>query len=380
MEDLIFDNANEEIKKSWIWYELTIPNIVRISLTFIIIMVVLFISYFFIAPYERNVKFTGEIISAANDFLISNIESGIVQEKKFFDGMYVEKGTLLLSFKNQDIYEQISICNEKKKSNEKELFDLREAIKYLKEIDTNLRYSGDFGRLKKDDLELFRLYKEYEYKRKQYDLNKDLCPEFISEMELLEINNEYLFAKINYDNYYLKVLTDYELEALEKESELDELNTKLITLEFQKSRTEFRSEISGFVYELMPISVGQIITGSNNLMKIIPSSNSNLDVTFWVPSKEIAEIMKGMIFNVNFPLYPETLYSVLSGEIFEIQKEVDRFENGDNYFLVKGHLSATKIIKRSSKKEIQIIPGMKAIIKVKTEKRKLYEYIFEKIV
>ena len=243
MEDLIFDNANEEIKKSWIWYELTIPNIVRISLTFIIIMVVLFISYFFIAPYERNVKFTGEIISAANDFLISNIESGIVQEKKFFDGMYVEKGTLLLSFKNQDIYEQISICNEKKKSNEKELFDLREAIKYLKEIDTNLRYSGDFGRLKKDDLELFRLYKEYEYKRKQYDLNKDLCPEFISEMELLEINNEYLFAKINYDNYYLKVLTDYELEALEKESELDELNTKLITLEFQKSRTEFRSEI-----------------------------------------------------------------------------------------------------------------------------------------
>ncbi|MCF0126613.1 MAG: hypothetical protein HUJ68_12845, partial [Clostridia bacterium] len=113
------DNENiyycelDELKRTRIYLEMTVPNIVKFSNCLISTIFIFAIIFIFYAKYNVVVKSTG-IIRSAGDVVKSVAPvNGIISRKYFSDGDYVFKGDTLYEFENQTVKTEIEIYKQK---------------------------------------------------------------------------------------------------------------------------------------------------------------------------------------------------------------------------------------------------------------------------
>ena len=80
MEDIHFLEG-KELKYSRVYYELSVPDIVKRSVFFILGIISLIIIYIILAPYNVIVKADAQIRPSQDLVFITPIASGIVKEK-----------------------------------------------------------------------------------------------------------------------------------------------------------------------------------------------------------------------------------------------------------------------------------------------------------
>lgn len=370
----------KELKASRIYYESKIPNIVMVSFLTISLIIIISVCFIFIAPYNVVLKTKCELKFKNDVLTIKPMISGPITFKGFQNGQKVNKGDILYMIDNsyyesefENIDYEISEITKNIKNKEVILEELNLYKKNQKFIHSN-NYE-----IKLILNEIKKLFLEYEYLKEIYLSNLAQYPSSISTIKLKELEQAMYKAEILLENQ-IAIQEKNIVESIDSYKKLlNEYKLKKSKLEYQYEQTIIRSPIDGYVEEIINISVGEILFSETFIAKIIPCDIENLRVVFYISQNEIAEINKGMEFNISFSKYPVTQYTTLKGHIEYISRDVIFNEDGFYTYKVDGIINSNTIKNYLTENKINLISGMIGEGKILIKTEPLYLYLLKQI-
>lgn len=376
-----FINA-EELTSSRIYYELTIPDVIKKSFNFIISFFFIFIIYIFTASYDVVVKAKGIIVPVSEISQIIPLVSGTLKEKKFSSGQKVTKGQILYIIENDSIKKNIETSEFKIKIIEENLankFELLELLeKFIYSNDFNFEVKTESPFIKSVFSQIQQLKNTSDISKVDYERTFHLYPGLVSKSELekyeKQMNDDLLILK----NYLFteKNKTEEEIRTLQQNKEIEKVN--LSVLENELKKTVITATSDGSIEEIQKIVTGDNILDEVLMAKVIPDGLDEINIEIFVSSKDIAEIKENQPFFVNFSKYPSSEYSKITGVIKEISKEPKNIYD-EPVFIVKGKLNKSYILQKRTAKKIQLLNGMKGNCRIITNKEPLYLFILNKM-
>lgn len=164
-----------------------------------------------------------------------------------------------------------------------------------------------------------------------------------------------------------------------------ELQKELIGAEADNS-TLIKSASDG-VIDSMNITRGQMVHSGDSLLQIIPSDAKTFYVVIWVPNSAIPYITLGMNVNIRYEAFPAQKFGQFAGKIITLsktpatQQEILSYHSGPDRSQLENLPYYKVIIEPLNQKiffEKKMLPlqnGMKAVITLFLEKRKIYQWM-----
>lgn len=396
MEEKINFVTEKELKSSRVYYELQIPPIVNKALFAITAIFVILIFFVIFAPCNVVVKANAEIRSIENVAYITPLTSGIVSEKRFGSGDFVNKDDELYILENDYIYKEIEAAEISKDEILKSLEKNRTLLSAVQSYEEN----GAFPFYSEDDesipeinvlvSEIKKLELEYKKAKSDFETENALFPKATSFSNVENAKKLADNAKLNLESYVHSQKKDFAENIKSESQNLKETESNILRLKTDLSRTIIKSPVQGFLEEIVSVSKGENIVSETRIAKIIPENinkNNSIEsenreakkVYIQVSQEDIADLKNGMEFYLSFAKYPSSEYSGVKGKITFIPKDYMSFDNGDAFYQVVGILNSAKLKNRRNKNEILLVPGMNATCKIITRKEPLYLFLFEKL-
>lgn len=396
MEEKINFVTEKELKSSRVYYELQIPPIVNKALFAITAIFVILILFVIFAPYNVVVKANAEIRSIENVAYITPLTSGIVSEKRFGSGDFVNKDDELYILENDYIYKEIEAAEISKDEILKSLKKNRTLLSAVQSYEEN----GAFPFYSEDDesipeinvlvSEIKKLELEYKKAKSDFETEKALFPKATSFSNVENAKKLAGNAKLNLESYVHSQKKDFAENIKSESQNLKETESNISRLKTDLSRTIIKSPVQGFLEEIVSVSKGENIVSETRIAKIIPENinkNNSMEsenreakkVYIQVSQEDIADLKNGMEFYLSFAKYPSSEYSGVKGKITFIPKDYMSFDNGDAFYQVVGILNSAKLKNRRNKNEICLVSGMNAACKIITRKEPLYLFLAEKL-
>lgn len=372
----------EELSSSRIYYELTIPEVIKKSFNVIILFFLIFIIYIFTASYDVVVKAKGITVPVSEISQIIPLVSGTLKEKNFSSGQKVTKGQILYIIENDSIKKNIETSEFKIKiieeylANKFELLEILEKFIYSNDFNFEVKTENPF--IKSVFSQIQQLKNTSDISKVDYEREVHLYPGLISKSELekyeKQMNDDLLILK----NYLFteKNKTEEEIKALQQNKEIEKVNLNVLENELKK--TVITATSDGFIEEIQKTVIGDNILDEVLMAKVIPDNLDEINIEIFVSSKDIAEIKENQPFFVNFSKYPSSEYSKITGVIKEISKEPKNIYD-EPVFIVKGKLNKSYTLQKRTEKKIQLLNGMKGNCRIITNKEPLYLFILNKM-
>lgn len=396
MEGKINFVTEKELKSSRVYYELQIPPIVNKALFAITAIFVILILFVIFAPYNVVVKANAEIRSIENVAYITPLTSGIVSEKQFGSGDFVNKDDELYILENDYIYKEIEAAEISKDEILKSLKKNRTLLSAVQSYEEN----GAFPFYSEDDesipeinvlvSEIKKLELEYKKAKSDFETEKALFPKATSFSNVENAKKLAGNAKLNLESYVHSQKKDFAENIKSESQNLKETESNISRLKTDLSRTIIKSPVQGFLEEIVSVSKGENIVSETRIAKIIPENinkNNSMEsenreakkVYIQVSQEDIADLKNGMEFYLSFAKYPSSEYSSAKGKITFVPKDLKLAENGESFYQVTGILDSGKLKNRRNKNEIFLVQGMKATCKILTRKEPMYLFLAEKL-
>ncbi len=169
---------------------------------------------------------------------------------------------------------------------------------------------------------------------------------------------------------------EFRSELLEKLSEserrINQLQQERIKATQRTQLLHLTAPVSGVVQQLLIHTIGGVVTPAQELMKIVPESQS-LEVEAWILNKDIGFIEEGQRAEVKIETFTFTKYGVIDGEVIDISN--DAVTDEDKGLVYAGRVSMEASTIQVGERRVNLSPGMAVTVEVKTGKRRLIEYI-----
>ena len=204
-----------------------------------------------------------------------------------------------------------------------------------------------------------------------------LVPDLSNKKKLLQLktDRDSALAELNYyDSHFRYDLLQQEKE-LEKEAE--SLKTKICELEQKLQYSIINAPITGTLEEISKYNVGDIITGNENLFRII-SSDEKLKAELYINDRDIADIKVGQFVKIKLYALNSSEYGQAKGFIKTVSNDTTYDSFGNKYYLVEVEI-VDKILKSKKNGENVLRYGMTGEAKIITRQKKLLQFIFEKL-
>ncbi len=107
-----------------------------------------------------------------------------------------------------------------------------------------------------------------------------------------------------------------EIQYLQKESQIQELKSKLIQEKVILSYQEIRAPIRGQIFELKPSIKGFVAQTSEPVLQIVPTDKLKAKVE--IDSRKIGFVSTGKLVDISIDSYPATDFGVIKGEVKRI--------------------------------------------------------------
>ncbi len=400
MEEKINFVTEKELKSSRVYYELQIPPIVNKALFIITAIFFILILFVIFAPYNVVVKANAEIRSVENVAYITPLTSGIVTEKRFNSGDFVNQDDELYILENDYIYKEI----ETEEINKEEILKSLEKNRTLLSAVQSYEESGAFTFYSEDAFaipeinvlisEIKKLELEYKKAKSDYETENALFPKATSFSNVENAKKLADNTKLNLESYVHSQKKDFAENIKSESQSLNETESNISRLKTELSKTIIKSPVQGFFEEIVSVSKGENIVSETRIAKIIPeyvdkdndertfeksAKNEVKKVYIQVSQEDIADLKNGMEFYLSFAKYPSSEYSGVKGKITFIPKDYMTFDNGEAFYQVKGILDSSKLKNRRNKNEIYLVSGMNATCKIITRREPFYLFLFEKL-
>ena len=158
----------------------------------------------------------------------------------------------------------------------------------------------------------------------------------------------------------------------EVRGKLAELAPRLEATQKTLERTMVRSPYAGTVVDLAVFSVGGVIGRGERLMDIVPVDTS-LEVEARIRVEDISEIRPGMRAEVHFTSYKQRTTPLIRGTVSDLS--ADRLTDERTqipYYVAQIAVDQTEL---AANPEIELYPGMPALVTITTEERSALDYV-----
>lgn len=159
------------------------------------------------------------------------------------------------------------------------------------------------------------------------------------------------------------------------QSDLAQVEEKLLTAKQVLARSEIRAPVSGVVVGLRPTTIGGVIRPSEPLMDVVPNGG-NLVVAARVSPRDVDNLHVGQKAVVRFDASGARDAPVVEGTLQKLSADALTDSHGAGYF--EAEVGVPQAAKRALPPEL-LRPGVPATVLIKTGRRTLLAYLFEPI-
>jgi len=158
----------------------------------------------------------------------------------------------------------------------------------------------------------------------------------------------------------------------ETERRIDQLQQERVKATQRTELQRLTAPVSGVVQQLAVHTIGGVVTPAQELMKIVPESES-LEVEAWILNKDIGFINEGQIAEVKIETFPFTKYGTIDAEVIDISN--DAVTDEEKGLVYAGRVLMQRSVIQVGEKLVNLTPGMAVTVEVKTGKRRLIEFV-----
>lgn len=166
-------------------------------------------------------------------------------------------------------------------------------------------------------------------------------------------------------------LSDIRKKAASVAEELKEIS-------FRINQTELRSPVRGTVKRLRVSTRGGVVKAGEPLVEIVPLDDT-LIIEAKVRPSDIAFIRLNQKALVKISAYDYTVYGGLDGKVIGISPDTieDKTRKGETFYKIT--VRTERNFLRGRGRKLSIIPGMTAVVNIKTGRKTILAYIFKPI-
>jgi hemolysin D len=195
-------------------------------------------------------------------------------------------------------------------------------------------------------------------------------------------------------------ITDNTQKLGDAERQVDDLTQKLAKAVAERERKTIVSPISGTVEESVITNVGQVVTVGQEVMRIVPD-DSKLELRVYVLNTDIGFVKVGQQAVVKVQSFPFTRYGTINATVTNVATDAipepdaaqlegnpaaqisnatfagaERTQN----LVFPVTLVTNKTIVSADGHDVPLTPGMAATVEIKTDSRRILEYVFSPMV
>ena len=400
------------IEKSWNYKVVVYPIVIFFSFL---------LYYISTTTVDEMVVGKGEVVPSSNTKIIQHLEGGIVEKIFVHEGDKVKKNQALYQLKNSYYISDIKqkkieidkLTREKKRLqaqiafknslsyddnnplNQNEIDIFNSQMKYYQEQKSIFQDDLDRLRLEKRQKEnkisnlrvelkianenlsiLSKLLKGGAASKKQYLAELSKKQSLITQIDNLKseipiTKNKIIGAMTKISSFKSKMKTKW----LEK---LSEVNVKLASLKEnevasadREKRQLIKSPVDGIVKKLHFNTIGGIVKSGDKIAEITPIDDS-LVIEAKIKTNDRGSLLVGQDVSIEITAYSYSKYGFLKGKLIYISPDTFKNEKGTSYYSVKIKADKYKVAKGK-----EILPGMVAVIHIKTGKKTILRYILK---
>ncbi|NLD47588.1 MAG: HlyD family efflux transporter periplasmic adaptor subunit, partial [Clostridiaceae bacterium] len=155
---------------------------------------------------------------------------------------------------------------------------------------------------------------------------------------------------------------------VEKDKRISGLEAEITKAQKSIQLKSLVAPVSGMVHSLSANTIGGVLTPAQPVMSIVPEGTT-LVIEASLPNKDIGFVSVGNEAAVKFDTFPFQKYGTIKGKVLSISP--DAFEDERMGYVYKMRVSIEKTSIWAHKTDVDITPGMTAVVEIKTGKKKL---------
>jgi len=196
-------------------------------------------------------------------------------------------------------------------------------------------------------------------------------------------------------------IADNSQKLAEAERQVDDLEQRAAKARVKTAHMTLRSPIDGVVHGLSVTTKGQVVTTSEELMRIVPDG-APLEIEAYLENRDIGFVRPGQAAIVKIESFPFTRYGALDATVLRVAHDAipepdaqsaegnpARSQKGAGYFSggqrVQNLVFPVTLQSKPSVIDVDgfetpLTPGMAVSVEIKTGRRRLLEYLFSPLV
>jgi hemolysin D len=202
------------------------------------------------------------------------------------------------------------------------------------------------------------------------------------------------------DRTYGNFIAENGQKLAEAQKQADDWGEKLVKAKLKSARMSLISPIDGVVYGLSVTTIGQVVAGGEQLMRIVPNGD-DLEIQAYIANQDIGFVKAGQTAVVKIESFPFTRYGVLSATVTRVssdaipepdaslnQADASRAPTDKTFagaqptknlvFPVTLHPEHEHMT--IDGKRTRLSPGMAVTVEIATGSRRILEYVFSPLV
>jgi hemolysin D len=199
-----------------------------------------------------------------------------------------------------------------------------------------------------------------------------------------------------YSETVAQFVADQTQKLVEAERKRDQVQQDLIKAKNKYERMRLRAPISGTVQQLAVTTVGQVVTGGQTLMTVVPL-DAPLEIETMVQNKDVGFVQVGQLAIVKIDAFPFTRYGTIDGTVTKVSSEAVDMRDAPNLSDASASVkvqgaspnsptnkpdlafpATIKLVQRSIEvngQDVLLSPGMTATVEIKTGARRVIDYV-----
>lgn len=215
---------------------------------------------------------------------------------------------------------------------------------------------------------------EYLEQEKELLETKRLIAQQTSELNILVSQEKNLKERLN--AFQSQKHHEWNDKKKQSEIQLSMLEQEYAKFDEREQLEIVRSPVTGTVQQLTIYTLGAVLQPAQNLMVIVPDNDVQI-AEVKILNKDIGFIRPGQNVTVKVDAFPYTRYGTIEGEVLSISRDSAQDEQLGLIFPAQISLKQNNLMVDGH--SIDITPGMSIVAEIKTDKRRVIDYLLSPI-
>ena len=364
----------------------------RLVLWGTLVVLIVFFSWASVAELDEVTRAQGSVIASARTQLIESQDGGVLETLLVREGDRVEAGQLLARIDRTraeaaflETEAAVAALMARKARLEAEVLGIPPNFpalveKYAAQKQTQLRLMQRRETALREELDALATVRDLI--AEELELNTPLLETGdISRTELLRLERQLAEVRAQMSNLDNRWFQDAQQELSETEAELAALQQQLNQRQHVLGQTELYAPMPGIVTDINITTSGGVVAPGEHVMEIVPVED-DLVVEARVSPRDIAFLQPGAEATVKIDAYDYTVYGDLQGRLVFVSADTvqDDLREGETpYFRIRVQTEGRRF-SNASERELDIQPGMTAMVEIKTGRRTVLQYLTKPVV